>query len=55
MIYLATFNVCEKKKSELIQELSFKKITEGKCVQIMHIGPYSTEPETTHTLKGKMK
>ena len=38
------------KKNDLIQEISFEKITKGKCVQIMHIGPYSTEPETINTL-----
>ena len=42
--------VAKKKKNDLIQEISFEKIMEGKCVQIMHIGPYSTEPETIDSL-----
>ncbi len=42
--------VAKKKQNELIQEISFEKITEGKCIQIMHIGPYSTEPETINKL-----
>ena len=42
--------VTKKKKNDLVQEISFEKITEGKCVQIMHIGPYATEPETIKTL-----
>ena len=42
--------VAKKKENELIHEIAFEKITEGKCVQIMHIGPYSTEPETINTL-----
>jgi hypothetical protein len=42
--------VANKKQNDLIQEITFKKITEGKCVQIMHIGPYSTEPETINLL-----
>ena len=42
--------VAKKKKNDLIQKISFEKILEGKCVQIMHIGPYSTEPETINTL-----
>ena len=42
--------VAKKKKNEIIQDISFKKITEGKCVQIMHIGPYATEPETISLL-----
>lgn len=42
--------VAKKKENDLVQEISFEKITEGKCVQIMHIGPYATEPETIKTL-----
>ncbi len=42
--------VAKKKKNDLIQEISFEKITVGKCVQIMHIGPYSTEYETINAL-----
>jgi len=42
--------VAKKKKNELILEIGFEKITEGKCVQIMHIGPYSTEPKTINEL-----
>ena len=42
--------VSKKKKNDLIQEISFESITEDKCVQIMHIGPYSTEPETINVL-----
>ena len=42
--------VSKKKKNDLIQEILFEEITEGKCVQIMHIGPYSTEPETINML-----
>jgi hypothetical protein len=38
--------VIEKKKIELVSEIKFKKMKEGKCVQILHIGPYSTEPES---------
>ena len=36
-----------KKKPELaIEKVRFESFEEGLCVQIMHIGPYSTEPET---------
>ena len=38
--------VAKKRKNDLIHEISFEKITEEKCVQIMHIGPYITEPKT---------
>jgi hypothetical protein len=42
--------VAKKKKNELVQEIGFEKMTEGKCVQVMHIGPYSTEPKTINEL-----
>ena len=42
--------VAKKKKNELIQEVAFEKIAEGKCIQIMHVGPYSTEQETINVL-----
>jgi len=38
--------VAARKKNDLIIDVSFAKFTEGRCAQIMHIGPYSTEPET---------
>ncbi len=47
--------VFKKKSIELVKEIEFEKITEGKCVQIMHIGPYSAEPETIERMKGFMK
>ncbi len=43
--------VAKKKKNDLIKEVLFEKITEGKCVQIMHIGPYTTEPATIELLR----
>jgi hypothetical protein len=42
--------VAKKKKNALIHEISFETISEGKCVQMMHIGPYATEPETINSL-----
>ena len=42
--------VAAKKKNDLIKEISVEKFTEGKCVQVMHVGPYSDEPETINTL-----
>lgn len=42
--------VAKKKKNALIQEISFETIEEGKCVQIMHVGPYATEPETINSI-----
>lgn len=51
----AKVNVIKKKGSEKINEILFEKITEGQCVQIMHVGPYSTEPETINQMKYFMK
>lgn len=44
--------VFRKKGLALIKEIKFEKIDEGKCVQIMHTGPYSTEQETIAKIKG---
>ena len=42
--------VAKKKKNELVQKIALEKMTEEKCVQIMHIGPYSTEHKTINEL-----
>jgi len=47
--------VIEKKKLELVNEVKFEKMKEGKCVQILHIGPYSTEPESLEKMYNLMK
>ena len=36
----------KKKSLEFIPEVEFYSMNEGKCVQMLHVGPYSTEPET---------
>ena len=35
-----------KKNVSLIHQVEFLEMTEGKCVQMLHVGPYSTEPKT---------
>jgi hypothetical protein len=30
--------------------LRLERITEGRCAQVMHVGPYDTEPETMEAL-----
>ncbi len=50
MVKSVQSEVAKKKKNDLIQEISFETMMEGKCVQIMHIGPYSTEHETVKLL-----
>ncbi|NQS90018.1 GyrI-like domain-containing protein [Patescibacteria group bacterium] len=47
--------VYKKKGIDLIKEIKFEKINEGKCIQIMHVGPYSTEPETIGKIKDFME
>lgn len=37
-------------RSEQDQQVRFETLDEGTCVQILHLGPYSTEPETLKTL-----
>ncbi|MDN5217128.1 GyrI-like domain-containing protein [Fulvivirgaceae bacterium BMA12] len=36
----------EKKPHDLLDEVKFEKITDGKCVQMMHLGSYDNEPES---------
>lgn len=36
----------KKKKNHLLNELNVEKITDGKCIQMLHIGPFENEPES---------
>ncbi len=47
--------VMKKKGIELLKEIKFEKITEGKCIQVLHVGPYSTEPETIEKMRKMMR
>ena len=47
-----TFN---KKQNERIKEIRFKEIEEGKCVQILHIGPFATEPVSLKLMDNFMR
>ncbi len=38
--------VSVKKKNELIKTIEFERFEEGKAIQVLHVGPYATEPET---------
>jgi hypothetical protein len=35
-----------KKDIELVRQIGFYSLTEGQCVQMLHVGPFSTEPAT---------
>ncbi|MEQ9265094.1 MAG: GyrI-like domain-containing protein [Balneolaceae bacterium] len=41
-----------KKPNELISEVKFECINEGKCIQMMHIGSYDNEPESFEIMEG---
>ena len=41
----------KKKPHPLLEKLVFKKVREGKCVQMMHIGSYDSEPTTFHKME----
>ncbi len=51
----AKVEVIQKKGIELVDEIKFEKLTEGKCVQVLHIGPYSTEPESLAKMRKLME
>ncbi len=55
MVEKAKEEVFKKKEIELIKEIKFEKIKEGKCIQILHIGPYSTEPESLAKMRKLME
>ena len=47
--------VFKKKGLDLIKKIKFETMNEAKSVQIMHIGPYATEPETIQKMKDFMR
>ncbi|MDD9272232.1 GyrI-like domain-containing protein [Paenibacillus sp. GCM10023248] len=36
----------KKKELKIIASVEFERLHEGRCVQMLHVGPYATEPET---------
>jgi hypothetical protein len=55
MVEKARKEVIKKKSIEIVKEIRFEKMKEGKCVQILHIGPYSTESESIEKMKKLME
>lgn len=45
----------KKKPQELLAELKFEKITEGKCIQMLHVGSYDKESESFKTMEAFAK
>lgn len=46
IVHKAIVSMIEKKSSPNIQNVHLFNLNEGKCVQILHIGPFDKEPET---------
>lgn len=47
----ALAQLARKKPSPALKRLRLERFCEGLCVQIMHIGPYSTEPATVERMR----
>ncbi|MEQ9308621.1 MAG: GyrI-like domain-containing protein [Balneolaceae bacterium] len=47
----AKVEVIEKKKLELVKNIHLINLTEGTCVQALHVGPYSTEHHTIQKME----
>ena len=45
----------KKKPNELLEKVNFEKITEGKCVQMLHIGSYDDEPASFEIMEAFAK
>ncbi len=46
MVAAAAMSVASKKKIPGVERVQFFTLTEGKCIQMMHLGPYAEEPVT---------
>lgn len=42
--------LAKKKKNDLINEITFEKLNEKKCVQMMHVGPYDDMGRTVEVI-----
>ena len=45
----------KKVPAELLERASFETFTDGPSVQMLHVGPYDTEPETFSSMNAFMK
>ncbi len=47
--------LCAKKKPDVdVSRVRLERFTEGLCVQMLHIGPYATEPDTVAAMRAFM-
>lgn len=51
----AKSDVIKKKGIELVKETELERMKEGTCIQILHIGPYSTEHRSLQKMKKLME
>lgn len=55
ILFQETVNALKKKKpNPALDKLRLKRFTEGQCIQIMHIGPYSQELDTLAVMEAFM-
>lgn len=47
----AVKTVMRKKGIEIAQDIFLKRLEEGKCIQILHLGPYTTEPASLQKIQ----
>jgi len=51
---VSAVDVAQKKGIALASDISFFELEEGKCVQMLHVGPFDKEVETLQVMKGFM-
>jgi hypothetical protein len=51
----AVEEVFSKKNISLVRKLEYHEMNEGKCVQMLHVGPFDKEPETLRVMQGFME
>ncbi len=47
----AAAKLLEKGKGAEVRDVKLEQVSEGQCVQILHVGPYEREPETIQVMK----
>lgn len=47
--------VIKKKKLALAQEIHFERLENGRCVHLLHVGPYSDEPRSIDLMREFLK
>ena len=45
----------EKKKNSLLEQINFERLSEGRCVQMLHLGPFEDEPASFEIMEDYAK